>query len=83
MPDAFLGERICVYVVPTGRPPTLAELRELMKSRGVAGYKLPDRLELVDTFPLTGLGKIDKKVLAARIAATASNPLKPAQRENR
>ena len=62
--DDFLGERICAYVIARGQPPTLTELREAMQRRGVAEYKLPDRIELVDSLPVTPLGKIDKKALA-------------------
>ncbi|GAA1958980.1 (2,3-dihydroxybenzoyl)adenylate synthase [Amycolatopsis minnesotensis] len=67
VPDEFLGERTCAYVVARGtRPPTLAQLRELMHGRGVADYKLPDRLALVEALPLTPLGKVDKKALRAK-----------------
>ncbi len=65
VPDEFLGERTCAYVVPHGTPPTLNALREAMFRRGVAEYKLPDRLELVDALPLTPIGKVDKKALVA------------------
>lgn len=63
VPDPVLGERICACVIPDGEPPTLAELKTFLKARGVAGYKLPERLVLLDTLPLTGLGKVDKKKL--------------------
>ncbi|MEH1127371.1 (2,3-dihydroxybenzoyl)adenylate synthase [Micromonospora sp. CPCC 206061] len=72
MPDPLLGERICAYVRPEGEPPTLAVLREALQGRGVADYKLPDRLEIVADLPLTGLGKIDKKALAADAATKAA-----------
>ncbi|MET9423799.1 AMP-binding protein [Streptomyces sp. NPDC006540] len=71
MPDAVWGEKVCAYIVPApGRtaPPTAA-LRRLLRARGLADYKLPDRVEVVDAFPLTGLNKVDKKALAADIAA--------------
>jgi 2,3-dihydroxybenzoate-AMP ligase len=65
-PDSVLGERICAFVVSNaGEPPTLPQLKASLIDRGLAGYKLPDRLELLDALPLTGLGKVDKKVLAA------------------
>ena len=67
--DDFLGERVCAYIIPHGAPPTLTELRKAMRQRGVAEYKLPDRVELVDSFPTTPLGKIDKKALARRRAS--------------
>jgi 2,3-dihydroxybenzoate-AMP ligase len=72
VPDQLLGERVCAYVQPTGEPPTLAALRDALEARGIASYKLPDRLEIVEELPLTGLGKVDKKALAADAAAKAA-----------
>lgn len=69
IPDPYLGERICAYVQPAGEPPTLQDLRDALRERDIAEFKLPDRLEIVDALPLTGLGKIDKKLLAKDAAA--------------
>jgi salicylate---CoA ligase len=70
MPDAVLGERVCVYVVPRpGGSVTLDEVRDAMDAAGVARFKLPEHLELVDELPTTKVGKIDKKELRARVAA--------------
>ncbi|GAA4436113.1 (2,3-dihydroxybenzoyl)adenylate synthase [Actinokineospora soli] len=69
MPDDVLGERVCAYVVPRGDAPTLPELVAFLRGRGVADYKLPERLEVVAAFPGTGVGKVSKKDLAADIAA--------------
>lgn len=71
VPDDFLGERICAYVQPVADAPTLQSLRDALHDRGIADYKLPDRLEIVDRLPLTGLGKVDKKLLAKDAAAKA------------
>lgn len=72
--DPVLGERVCVCVVPVpgGDPPTLAELKTLLTARGVAPFKLPERLLVLDSFPLTGLGKVDKKRLAVRASEPGS-----------
>jgi 2,3-dihydroxybenzoate-AMP ligase len=43
-------------------------LAGFLAGRGVAGYKLPDRVEVVEVFPRTSVGKIDKKELGRRIA---------------
>jgi 2,3-dihydroxybenzoate-AMP ligase len=77
MPDPALGERICLYVVAhPGREPALAELRAIMTDTGTAHYKLPERLVIVETLPMTAIGKVDKKALrqdiARRIAAEAT-----------
>jgi 2,3-dihydroxybenzoate-AMP ligase len=69
MPDPQLGERVCVYVVP--RPAatlTLEEIRTFMDASGVARFKLPEHLVLVDELASTKVGKIDKKALRADIA---------------
>ncbi|MEU9826063.1 (2,3-dihydroxybenzoyl)adenylate synthase [Micromonospora chersina] len=69
MPDAELGERICLYVVPEpGAVVSLAEIRGLMEHAGVARFKLPERLVLVGSLPSTNVGKIDKKALRKDIA---------------
>ncbi|MDH6131240.1 2,3-dihydroxybenzoate-AMP ligase [Kitasatospora sp. MAA4] len=69
MPDQLLGERSCAYVVPHGTAPTLPELSAFLRERGLAAYKLPDRLEVVPALPRTGAGKVDKRELATGIAA--------------
>jgi 2,3-dihydroxybenzoate-AMP ligase len=77
MPDRRLGERVCLYVVPRpGETVTLDEVRDLMEKIGVARFKLPERLVVVDELASTKVGKIDKKALrndiAARLAAEAT-----------
>jgi 2,3-dihydroxybenzoate-AMP ligase len=69
MPDAALGEKSCAFVVsrnPNLKPPALR--RHLMEL-GIAEYKLPDRIRLIDTMPLTAVGKIDKKQLRQLLTA--------------
>ncbi|MEU6698615.1 AMP-binding protein [Pseudonocardia sp. NPDC046786] len=63
MPDPVLGERVCAYVVPGGDPPTLPEVCAFLLEQGIAKFKLPERLEIVDAFPLTNVGKVSKKDL--------------------
>ena len=70
MPDAELGERVCLYVVvKPGCQVTLDQIRDGMDAAGVARFKLPERLQLVDELPTTKVGKIDKKALRADLAA--------------
>ncbi len=68
MPDAAMGERACAFVVFGPDPLELADLVEHLRSRGVAAFKLPERLEPRAEFPRTATGKIRKDVLRAEIA---------------
>ncbi|SFX01602.1 2,3-dihydroxybenzoate-AMP ligase [Thermoactinomyces sp. DSM 45891] len=67
MPDSFLGERSCAFMIPRGNRPTPSEIRHFLQDRGLAAYKIPDRIEFVDQFPKTPLGKVSKKMLRQMI----------------
>ncbi|GAA2581305.1 AMP-binding protein [Actinomadura fulvescens] len=70
VPDEYLGERTCAYVVPAaGAAPTAPELRRFVRERGVATFKVPDLVRVVDAFPATGVGKTSKRDLRAALAA--------------
>lgn len=66
IPDEVMGERSCAYVIPRGDPPTRRDLVRHLTGQGVAAFKLPDRVRIVDAFPRTPLGKVDKRALAER-----------------
>ena len=70
MPDPVLGERVCVYLVPSpGRQaPDVAALQRHMEAMGFAKFKWPERAEAIEELPLTRVGKLDKAVLRADIA---------------
>ncbi|MGN9910201.1 AMP-binding protein [Phytohabitans sp. LJ34] len=70
MPDERLGERACAYLVCTpGMPaPALEDLRDYLESFGLARYKWPERIEIVDALPRTAIGKIYKQSLREDIA---------------
>jgi 2,3-dihydroxybenzoate-AMP ligase len=68
MPDGFLGERTCAFVIPRQRVPTAGELKKFLRERGLAVFKIPDRVEFVQSFPYTPLGKVSKKELRQMIA---------------
>jgi 2,3-dihydroxybenzoate-AMP ligase len=63
MPDVRLGERGCAFVVAAGAPPSLDEVRAHLDALGVAKFKWPERLEVVDELPRTAVGKVAKNVL--------------------
>jgi 2,3-dihydroxybenzoate-AMP ligase len=68
MPDPILGERMCAYVIlHPGGSVTLAQLVAFLANEEIARHKLPERLEIVDEFPLSPFGKVSKKDLTERI----------------
>jgi 2,3-dihydroxybenzoate-AMP ligase len=78
MPDHILGERGCAFVQTRGdQDLTLEELcRFLKQERNIAIHKLPERLERVREFPMTKIGKIDKKELRRIIHEKLQNERK-------
>ena len=70
MPDAVLGEKSCIFIVPKAgkTAPTVSELGEFMRVAGAAKFKWPERVETIDALPLTKVGKLDKATLRQMIA---------------
>jgi 2,3-dihydroxybenzoate-AMP ligase len=70
MPDPVLGERMCACVIPRrGRTVAFDELIAFLTAKEFARHKLPERLELMEDFPLSAFGKVSKKSLAEIVAA--------------
>lgn len=61
--DQELGERICVFILAQNKGLTLNGLRNYLVGQQVASYKLPDQLVYLEAWPLTNVGKIDRKQL--------------------
>ncbi len=78
MPDHILGEKGCAFVQTKGdQDLTLEELcRFLKQERNIAIHKLPERLERIREFPMTKIGKIDKKELRRIIHETLQHERK-------
>jgi non-ribosomal peptide synthetase component E (peptide arylation enzyme) len=70
MPDPVLGERVCALLVirPAASAPTVEEIGSFLQGRGVAKFKLPERVEVINEFPLTSVGKLDRPALRSQIA---------------
>jgi non-ribosomal peptide synthetase component E (peptide arylation enzyme) len=69
MPDPVLGERMCACVIlRRGFTLNLSELVGYLMKEEIAKHKLPERLELMNEFPLSPFGKVSKKDLTERIA---------------
>ncbi|GAC1408924.1 MAG: FadD3 family acyl-CoA ligase [Actinomycetota bacterium] len=63
-PDEVLGERGVAWIVARdpAQPPSLDSVRAFLKGK-IAGYKLPDRLEVRSALPMTPMMKVDKSQL--------------------
>jgi 2,3-dihydroxybenzoate-AMP ligase len=71
VPDPDLGERMCACVIlRDGASLTFDELKTFLLAKEIAKFKLPERMELMDDFPLSTFGKVSKKDLVARVGAT-------------
>ncbi len=83
MKDPVLGERGCAYVILKQRETmTLEELKGFLLAQKIAKFKLPERLEVVNEFPMSPVGKIlrrrlrdmiDEKVARERSEAAAGS----------
>jgi acyl-CoA synthetase (AMP-forming)/AMP-acid ligase II len=71
LPDDRLGERTCACVVL--RPGATLEFRTMcdrLDATGLALYKRPERLEVLDALPATASGKIQKHELVKALTGT-------------
>ena len=69
MPDPILGERMCACIIlRSGRTLTLEELVAFLADQEIARHKLPERLEIMEEFPMSPFGKVSKKDLTEKIA---------------
>ena len=69
IPDPYLGERSCAFVIAQGEPPTGAQLKAWVRGRGVAAFKVPDQVVFVPAFGTTAVGKISRRELRAQLRA--------------
>ena len=66
-PDEDLGERTVAFVVPApGSEPTLDNLTAHLEEAGLARYKWPETLHLLDALPHGATGKVDRTELRER-----------------
>ncbi|MEO1062372.1 MAG: AMP-binding protein [Actinomycetota bacterium] len=63
-PDPEWGHRVVALVIPTdpGAPPTLDELRDWVRDE-LPVWSAPKELELVESLPMTALGKVRRAAL--------------------
>ncbi|RII83267.1 AMP-binding protein [Neopusillimonas maritima] len=70
MPDPFYGEKGCIYLILRKgfEAPNLKALADFLAAQGLAKFKCPERIEIVDAFPVTRVGKVDKALMRQDIA---------------
>jgi len=68
-PDDRLGERVCAFVLASA-PFDLDVCQAWFAERGVARFKTPERVVVLDAFPLLAAGKPDRNALRERAAAS-------------
>ena len=69
MPDPLFGEKTCAFVILNeGKTLQFEELKTFLLDKKIAKFKLPERLEVVEEFPLTSMAKVSKMDLRKDIA---------------
>ena len=61
-PDDIRDESVVAFIVLEHPEVDLAQIRSGLETR-LAAYKIPEELIVIDEFPLTSLGKVEKKTL--------------------
>ena len=73
VPDHRLGELMCACIVPAAAGGVdFDTMIEFLEQRGLAKYKLPQRLVLLDTLPRTPTGKLQKFEIVQSMETGAS-----------
>jgi 2,3-dihydroxybenzoate-AMP ligase len=80
VPDPVLGERMCACVLLRENASLgFDELKTFLVGKEIAKYKLPERLEILQDFPLSPFGKVSKKTLTEMFSKQMAG--EPAGRE--
>ncbi len=70
-PDPVLGERTCAMVVTApGASLSLEDVTQTLSASGIAKFKWPERLQLIEEMPLTPTQKIMRGELKLRLASS-------------
>jgi fatty-acyl-CoA synthase len=73
LPDEVFGEVSCACIVPVeGAIVTGGEIKDFCREV-LADYKVPDLVRFLDSFPMTGSGKVRRVELARMISAGESS----------
>lgn len=67
LPDARTGERVCALLVTDGSPLDVDAVAEHCIAEGLARFKCPEQVELVDQLERNGMGKLVKQAIRAKV----------------
>lgn len=69
MPHPRLGEGVCAWLILRDEQPApgIEELGRFVREQGLAPQKTPENVQIVENFPRTASGKIQKNILRERI----------------
>lgn len=70
LPDELLGQRVCAFIQAPDNTLTCNKVKSFLESIGMAAYKIPDQIFFLQEWPVTPVGKIDKKALTEIAMAT-------------
>ncbi|HTU57802.1 MAG TPA: hypothetical protein VMF89_05200, partial [Polyangiales bacterium] len=69
LPDSERGELACAAIVPKEQPgPDVAELRAYCTKLGIASFKIPERVVLLESLPKNDAGKVLKHAIRAQLS---------------
>ena len=64
VPDPNLGEKMCACVIlKSGFEFSMNDLTDFLKTKQIAKFKFPERIEIMSDFPVSAFGKVSKKAL--------------------
>jgi len=66
IPDVKFGEQLCAWIIPSDKTLTESEIVAFCTGE-IAHYKIPKIIRLVDAFPMTVTGKIQKFVMREKM----------------
>jgi cyclohexanecarboxylate-CoA ligase len=72
-PDAVMGERVCAFVVTRGAF-DLETCRSWFAQRGIARFKTPERVVILDALPVLPTGKPDRAALRTLARDASRDP---------
>lgn len=62
LPDSDFGEAVVAVIVPNGEPPSAEEVIASCRAQ-LANFKVPKRVEVLDSLPRNAMGKVQKNLL--------------------